>query len=109
MSQHTQGQSDQQQYWLENGWQVSQVEEELQRLGHTAEEMETIVQSFKKAKWAKRQSTAFTWLGTGAMLGFVSCVWSIINPIPVLFHTVLYGATSLAVAIIMWGLYLLLE
>jgi hypothetical protein len=45
----------------------------------------------------------------GAFTGFISCVLSLINPIPELYGIFLYGLTSLAIILALIGLYLLLE
>lgn len=56
-----------------------------------------------------RQTKGFICLAAGAFLGFISCVITLINPIPELYNLVLYGLTSIAVIIIFIGLYLVFE
>ncbi len=63
----------------------------------------------KKAKIAKRQTDGFILLAFGAVLGFISCVLTIINSIPSLYFWILYGLTSIAVILICAGLYYLFE
>lgn len=47
--------------------------------------------------------------GLGAFTGFISCVLSIINPVPELYNVFLFGLTSVAVLIVFAGLYFLFE
>jgi hypothetical protein len=57
----------------------------------------------------KRQTVAFILLAIGALLGFISCMFTIINPVPALYYWVLYGVTTVSVLIIFIGLYYLFE
>ena len=66
-------------------------------------------EEFKRVKNAKIQFTGFICLGTGAFLGFISCVLTLTNPIPELFNIILYGLTSVAILIICAGLYFVFE
>ncbi len=56
-----------------------------------------------------RQRRGFTLAGAGAVLGFISCVLTIINPIPELYYIILYGLTSIAILLIFAGLYFIFE
>jgi hypothetical protein len=47
-------------------------------------------EEFKRVKNAKKQFTGFICLGTGAFLGFISCVLTLTNPIPELFNIILF-------------------
>ncbi|MBK6399866.1 MAG: hypothetical protein IPF75_16835 [Bacteroidetes bacterium] len=58
---------------------------------------------------AIRQKRGFTFAATGAVLGFVSCVLSQTNPVPELYHIILYGLTSIAILLIFAGLYFIFE
>lgn len=51
----------------------------------------------------------FTMLVAGAVLGFISCVLTLTNPVPSLYYWILYGVTSTAVLLISWGLYYVFE
>jgi hypothetical protein len=48
-------------------------------------------------------------MGLGAFLGFISCVLSLTNPIPELYNVILFGLTSVAILIIVVGMYFLFE
>ena len=51
----------------------------------------------------------FVFLAVGAVMGFISCLLTIINPVPSLYGVILYGLTSVAIILIMMGLYYLFE
>jgi hypothetical protein len=61
------------------------------------------------ANLAKRQFNGILLMVIGAFTGFISCVLSLINPIPEFYGIFLYGLTSLAITLALIGLYLLLE
>ncbi|KYP16304.1 hypothetical protein [Flavihumibacter sp. CACIAM 22H1] len=62
-----------------------------------------------KTNTAKRQFAGFLLMGIGAFIGFISCVLSLLNPIPELYNLILYGLTSVAIVVALIGLYLVLE
>jgi hypothetical protein len=101
--------AEQIQYWIANKHEISRVQEELQTLGLDADSIEAHVNEFKKAKYAKQQYKGFIFLVTGAVMGFISCVLSMTNPIPELYFFILYGFTSASVLVICYGLYLVFE
>lgn len=85
------------------------IEAELNGLGHDAASVAAHLKEFKRLKNAKRQFNGFILMAIGAFLGFISCVLSIINPIPGLFNVILYGLTMVAILIIVLGLYYVVE
>jgi len=97
------------QQWIDHNWDVKKIEKELSSLGLDIEAIQTRIQEFKKAKRAKRSTTGFAFLITGAFVGFVSCVLTIANPVPALYDLVLYGLTSVAILVIVIGLYFVME
>jgi hypothetical protein len=58
---------------------------------------------------AIRQKRGFAFAGGGAVLGFISCVLSLTNPVPELYDVILYGLTSVAIILIFIGLYFIFE
>ena len=60
-------------------------------------------------KTKKRNSTGLRCIFIGAFLGFASCLLSILNPVPDLYYHVLYGLTSIAIAVVFVGLYCIFE
>lgn len=63
----------------------------------------------QKLKRARQQNLGFILSGIGAVLGFISCVLTMWNPVPSLYDLILYGMTSLAIIVIFAGLYLVFE
>lgn len=58
---------------------------------------------------AKRHAKGFKLTGLGAFLGFISCILSILNPIPEIYYFILYGLTSISILIAFLGLYFIFE
>lgn len=67
------------------------------------------VSTERAAKLKKRGKTGLNCLLIGALLGFISCVLSILNPVPDLYYHILYGLTSVAISVIFVGLYCIFE
>ncbi len=63
----------------------------------------------QRLKRAKQQNLGFILAGIGAVLGFISCVLTLWNPITSIYDLVLYGLTSIAILVIFAGLYLIFE
>ncbi|MFM2286332.1 MAG: hypothetical protein RLZZ543_1829 [Bacteroidota bacterium] len=97
------------QQWVINNFDVEKVRTELSALGLESDAIELHLGEFKKLVHARRLNTGFMLAGLGAFVGFISCVLAITNPAPELYYWILYGLTSIAVCIICWGLYYILE
>jgi len=81
----------------------------LYALGHDEPSIERHLSEWKRMRYAARQWQGFLYMGAGALLGFLSCVMSLINPIPEMNGFFLYGCTSLAILIAFVGLYFVFE
>lgn len=97
------------QQWVAEKLDAEKVNEKLRSLGYDEETIAANLKAFKKMYYAKKQWAGFVFLGIGAFLGFLSCVTSLINPIPELFDWFLYGLTSVALILIFRGLYCILN
>ena len=97
------------QQWIADRLELQKVKENLAALGYDEEMVLHHLREFKKLKYGKRQFNGFVCLAAGALLGFISCVLTLVNPVPELYNWILYGLTSVAVSIIILGLYYLLE
>ncbi len=97
------------QQWLTEKLDMQAVESRLQSLGLDAETIRQCLKDYRKCCIAKRQFTGFVFLAAGAVMGFISCLLTIINPVPSLYGVILYGLTSVAIILIMMGLYYLFE
>lgn len=95
--------------WMEAKLSPAEVENQLQQQGYSEESIAVYIKRYKKERHAGRRFNGFVCAGVGALLGFISCVLSIFNPIPELFHVILFGLTSVAILIICLGLYFLFE
>ncbi len=67
------------------------------------------ITEFKKVKNAKKQMIGFICLASGGLLGFISCMLTLTNPIPELQNIFLYGLTSAAIFMVFFGLYSIFE
>lgn len=67
------------------------------------------ISTSKSEQLRKRGKKGLNCLLIGAFLGFISCVLSIINPVPDLYYHILYGLTSVAITVIFVGLYCIFE
>ncbi len=97
------------QHWITNEFELQKIEDEMKQLGYDSDAINAHLKEFKRVKYAKRQSNGFTCIVIGAVLGFISCVLTIINPFPEIYYYILYGLTSVAVLFIFAGLYYFLE
>ena len=97
------------QHWIALNLDIDAIREELRKHGHDEHTIETHVNEFKKTKYGKRQTTGFVLMGLGAFLGFISCLLSVLNPVPELYYWILYGLTSIAITIICVGMYFVFE
>lgn len=95
--------------WIAEKRDAESIIEELRKRGYDEDSIATYLKEFKVKKHAKRLNTGFICLAIGSLMGFISCVLAILNPIPELHNWFLYGLTSAAMLIIFAGLYLVFE
>lgn len=97
------------QEWIAGKLEISTLRQDLVDKGWNEETITAHLAEFRKAKYGKRQFTGFICLGAGAFLGFISCILTLVNPVPELYNLILYGLTSIAMVFIFFGLYYLFE
>ena len=97
------------QQWIADKLDTEKVKEQLASMGYDEETASLHLKEFRKLRYGKRQFAGFVCLAIGAFTGFISCVLTLINPVPELYNWILYGLTSVAVLVIVLGLYYLLE
>ena len=97
------------QQWVVNKSDVEKIRNEMIALGHDEDSIEAHVKEYKKIVHSKKQEKGFMFAGIGAIMGFVSCVLSLTNPIPELYYFILYGFTSATILVIFLGLYFIFE
>ncbi len=95
--------------WIDAKLDTAAVEAQLKLMNFSDESITTYLNKFKKEKYAGRRVNGFICTGLGALLGFISCLLSIINPVPELYNLILFGLTSVAILLICLGLYFLFE
>ena len=95
--------------WIADKMDAAAIQQQLSALGHDEDTISLHLKEFDKQKFARRQFTGFIYMGIGATIGFISCVLSIINPVPELYNWILYGMTSVAITVALVGLYYALE
>jgi hypothetical protein len=95
--------------WIEEKTEPEIIRDQLQAMGHPENIIEAYIKEYKRLKGANKRFYGFIALGVGSVMGFISTVLTLINPIPELFNIILYGLTSVALIILIIGLYLVLE
>lgn len=88
---------------------LMEIEKDLRDKGFSADAIVELMKELKKKRIAKRQSTGFIYMAIGAFMGFLSCVLTIANVFPQSTGFVLYGLTSIAVILVVAGLYLVFD
>jgi len=97
------------QQWVSAKLDLLTVEEKLRSMGLDSESITTHLKDYKRLCNAKKQFMGFAFMALGAFLGFLSCVISLVNPIPELYNLILYGLTSIAIIVIFIGMYCVFE
>ncbi|MGL6266773.1 MAG: hypothetical protein ACRC2O_02565 [Chitinophagaceae bacterium] len=95
--------------WVAAKLDPASVEEKLKNMGQDAESIKIQLKEYKRLCNAKKQFMGFVLMAMGAFLGFISCVLSLINPIPELYNVILFGLTSVAIVVIFIGMYCVFE
>lgn len=95
--------------WIDAKLAPVDIKKQLEQQGFSEDNIAIYVREYKKKRYAGRRFNGFICAGIGAFLGFISCLLSIVNPIPELFNIILFGLTSIAILVIFFGLYLLFE
>jgi hypothetical protein len=85
------------------------IEAELSSKGCDNDTISAYLEAYRKYKVDRKQFVGFFCMGLGAFLGFISCILSLTNPIPELYNVILFGLTSVAILIIVVGMYFLFE
>ena len=95
--------------WMSDRLSQQEIEKKLIHLGYDAHKRAEHIRAYDKLKHAKRQYVGFMLSGIGALLGFISCVFTMINLTPELTNFFLYGLTSISIVLVMIGLYFVFE
>lgn len=95
--------------WKSKSLSDNVIVDELRQHGLDSLQIVEILSLFKKKKNDEKQTLGFVILGIGAFIGFLSCVFTMLDLIPELRGFMLYGLTSIALVFIMAGLYFVFE
>lgn len=95
--------------WLARNLTTEAIWEEIQEKYQGGDHEEVLWTMYKKAKADRLQQRGFLITALGAILCFVSCVMTMINPFPEMVGLFLYGLTSVGLVVIFTGLYLVFE
>lgn len=95
--------------WIHSHYTLDKITDELSNEGHSEQSIEEYLRLFKKEKNSRRQFNSFVLLGIGTFIGFVGCLFSIINPFPDYYYWFLYSSTGIGACVIIAGFYVLLE
>ena len=85
------------------------IEEDLRAKGFDPLTISEYLKEFRKICNGKKQFPGFCCLAGGALLGFISLMLSLTNPVPEMYNFLLFGLTSIAILVVFAGLYLLFE
>ena len=97
------------QEWLNQKLDAQTLEKLLWARGLDQDAVKAHLAAYRKLRRDKRQTVGFVVTAAGALLGFISCVLSLTNPIPSLYDFILFGVTSVAILLIVAGMYLIFE
>lgn|SRR5574343_780395 len=97
------------QEWFSAKLDHAAVTQHLQTRGLDDEAIALHLTAYRKFQTEKRQFRGFCLMAAGAFLGFLSCVLTLVNPIPELYNVILYGLTMFAILVIVCGLYCVVE
>jgi hypothetical protein len=95
--------------WQRQGLNKEQVLQEIQESHFSDDEKSHILSLYKKRLLEVRTNNGFILLGIGAFIGFISCISTVYGILPELRNEILYGLTSVAIVLILWGGYYVFE
>ena len=95
--------------WQQLNFSKSLVREELRNQGLSAEEITSVLEDYARYRIARRNTMGWIMMFTGGFLGLVSCVLTMLDPLPDFRGLFMYGFTSIAVTMAFYGCYLVME
>jgi hypothetical protein len=95
--------------WHFARYSEAQIREELEIQGHHVHDIHDVVTAYKKHCQAIRSQKGLVFIVIGAILGFASCVLTILDVMPELRDFILVGLTTIAVCIAVCGCYYIFE
>jgi len=95
--------------WQQLKMSKSQVQEELKNQALSPEEITTVWDNYYRYLVDRRNTRGWLLMGIGGFLGLVSCVLTMMDPLPDFRGLFMYGFTSIAVSMALYGCYLVME
>jgi len=86
-----------------------EILEELKNQQLSPEEITSVWENYSRYRIDHRNTMGWLWMGIGGFMGLVSCVLTMLEPMPAMRGVFMYGLTSVAVAIALYGCYLVME
>lgn len=97
------------QQWLHQNISIETASAELAAKGIEEPVIEAYIKEFKKQRYAKKQWKGFVLMGVGAFIGFIACIATMTDLVQELRGFFLYFLTTIAVAMVCWGMYYVFE
>ncbi len=95
--------------WQQRNVSKSLVQEELRSQGLSDDEITSVLEDYSRYRIARRNTMGWLCMGLGGFLGLVSCVLTMLDPLPDFRGLFMYGFTSIAVTMAFYGCYLVME
>jgi hypothetical protein len=95
--------------WQQRNVSKSLVQQELLNQGLSSEEITSMLEDYARYRIARRNTIGWLCMGLGGFLGLVSCVLTMLDPLPDFRGLFMYGFTSIAVIMAFYGCYLVME
>jgi hypothetical protein len=95
--------------WKTSNGSEDQIINDLRQNGMDSLQIIEILNFCKKKANDEKQNTGFLLTGIGAFIGFLSCVFTMLDLLPEFRGFMLYGLTSIALVFIFIGLYFIFE
>lgn len=95
--------------WEIRGLDKEVIIQELKKFSYSELEIEETIKRFEKYKDSKRIRKGFILMGLGSILGFLSCLFTMLDIMPDFRHFILYGLTTIGVSIAFIGCYFVFE
>lgn len=83
--------------------------EELGGKGLSVEEISLIWENYSRYRLSKRITLGWTLMFVGGAVGLLSCVITMLDPLPDFRGLFMYGITSVAITMSLYGCYLVME
>lgn len=95
--------------WRFQGISEEQISQLLQKQGVHEVAIDEILTLYKKKNREERSQKGFFLMVLGAVLGFLSCLMTLLGVLPEYRELIMVGLTTLAICIAVWGCYYVFE